>query len=106
MRRMVEKLLRQFGEELLVGGQPARGLFQSVTGKWEHLARMDVGPIGWERRKRFVYIGPLEPEAREDMVIVRGGKEYLIRAVQEVQGAYLWAICVEKGREDTWGQSS
>ncbi len=110
MRRMVTKLLRQFGQEVLLDGAASRGMFQAVTGKREGLAVQSPGPVGWEGRGRYVYIAPMEPRLREDMVLTVAGREYILRAVQVVHGTggpvYQWAVCVEKGREDTWGNDS
>lgn len=98
---MVEKLLRQYGVDLLLGERPVRGLFQSVVGKLDRLARLEPGALGLESRKRYVYIGPLDPEPREDMVLLVQGKEYVIRAAHRIMGPdgplYSWAMCVEKG---------
>lgn len=98
---MVEKLLRQYGVDLLLGERPVRGLFQSVVGKLDRLARLEPGALGLESRKRYVYIGPLDPEPQEDMVLLVQGKEYVIRAAHRIMGPdgplYSWAMCVEKG---------
>ena len=98
---MVEKLLRQYGVDLLLGERPVRGLFQSVVGKLDRLARLEPGALGLESRKRYVYIGPLDPEPQEDMVLLVQGKEYVIRAAHRIMGPdgplYSWARCVEKG---------
>ena len=98
---MVEKLLRQYGVDLLLGERPVRGLFQSVVGKLDRLARLEPGALGLESRKRYVYIGPLDPEPREDMVLFVQGKAYVIRAAHRIMGPdgplYSWAMCVEKG---------
>lgn len=98
---MVEKLLRQYGVDLLLGERPVRGLFQSVVGKLDRLARLEPGALGLESRKRYVYIGPLDPEPQEDMVLFVQGKEYVIRAAHRIMGPdgplYSWAMCVEKG---------
>ena len=98
---MVEKLLRQYGVDLLLGERPVRGLFQSVVGKLDRLARLEPGALGLESRKRYVYIGPLDPEPQEDMVLHVQGKEYVIRAAHRIMGPdgplYCWAMCVEKG---------
>ncbi len=106
VRRMVEKLLRQYGQDVTLDGTAARGLFQSVTGKREALAAHAPGPLGGDSRARYVYIGPLVPEIREDMVLTTAGRAYLVRSVQQVHGmdgpVYQWAVCVEKGREDPW----
>lgn len=110
MRNMVEKLLNQHGMEVRLGARTVRALFQPATGRLERLALQEPGPLGLESRKRYVYIGPLEPELHEDDVLSVEGKGYIVRTVQSVAGSngpvYTWAMCVEKGREDAWGMSS
>ena len=101
---MVEKLLSQYGTVVTVEERPVRALFQPVTGK------LEPGPLGQEDRERYIYIGPVEPEIREDMELTVAGKCCLVRSVHQIFGdnglVYCWALCVEKGREDTWGMSS
>lgn len=101
MRIMVEKLLRQYGMEVRVAGQDLRALFQPVTGKLERLALQDPGPLGLEPRGRCIYIGPLEPQLREDMVLTVAGRDYTVRSVRQIAGkngpVYCWAMCVERG---------
>ena len=103
MRNMVEKLLKQYGMEIRVGGRAVRALFQPVTGRLERLAVREPGPLGTESGKRYIYIGPVEPEVREDQQIRVEGQAYLVRSAQEITGnngpAYTWAMCEEKGRE-------
>ena len=110
MRKMVEKLLTQYGTVVTVAGQQVRALFQPVTGKLERLAVPKMGPLGYEDRERYIYIGPVEPELRVDMELAAAGKCCVIRSVHEIFGdngpVYCWALCVEKGREDTWGTNS
>lgn len=109
MRRMIEKLLIQNGVEVLLGGRRVRALFQPMTGRLERLALNQPGPAGPEGRKRFVYIGPVEPEPEEEMVLTVLGKEYEVRTVQWVFGndgpAYCWALCVERGAVQPWDMS-
>ena len=104
MRGMVEKLLRHHGMELLLGDRRVRGLFQPVVGKLDRLAKLEPGPLGLQSRQRYVYIGPLEPEPREDMVLAAEGKEYLVRSAHRITGpggpVYSWAMCVEMGGRD------
>lgn len=106
MRNMVEKLLAQYGMEILVEGQAVRALFQPMTGKLERLAAHEPGPLGLEGRLRYVYIGPVEPELRADMALEIGGKGYRVRNAGAIPGndgpCYTWAMCVEKGREEPW----
>ena len=98
---MVEKLLRQYGMDLRLGDRTVRGLLQPVVGKLDRLAKLEPGPAGLESRQRYVYIGPLEPAPRVDMVLTAQGKGYLVRSCHEITGPdgpiYSWAMCVEKG---------
>ena len=107
---MVEKLLAQYGTAVTVAGQQVRALFQPVTGKLERLAIPEPGPLGQESRDRYIYIGPVEPELREDQALTVAGKCCFVRSVHQIFGdngpVYCWALCVEKGREDTWGTNS
>lgn len=86
-----------------------RGFLQPVTGKVERLAMTQMGPLGLESRERFVYIGPVEPEARQGDQIVAGDRGYHVRSAQVIRGdngpVYCWAMCVEKGSEDSWGSN-
>ena len=99
---MVEKLLEQYGMDIRVQEQPVRGLFQPVTGRMERLALLDPGSLGLQSRQRYLYIGPVEPQVREDMELTVAGKRYAVRAAHLIDGssgpAYSWAMCVEKGQ--------
>lgn len=113
MRRMVEKMMAQYGREmtLLQGGQQTvvRGFFQGVTGKAETLALPGMGPLGAEGKERFIYIGPAEPELSKGDRVCLDGKKYLTRSTQVIWGlgepVYCWAMCVEEGGEDLWGSN-
>ena len=100
---MVEKLLAQHGMDILVGKLRVRGLLQPVTGRLERLALQEPGPLGPDRRQRYVYIGPVEPMPGEDDVLTAAGKGYIVRTAHRISGStgpvYTWAMCVEKGRE-------
>lgn len=104
MRKMVEKLLHQHGMEIRVDGRRVHALFQPVTGRLERLAERTPGVLGVENGKRYIYIGPVEPEIREDQVLTVEGRDYLVRSAQRINGndgpVYTWAMCVEKGREE------
>lgn len=110
MRRMIAKLLEQYGTDVELGERTVRALFQPVTGSLERLAVKAPEVTGCASGKRYVYIGPVEPLPEEDGVLTVAGKAYRIRTAQHVNGtngpAYSWAMCVEKGREDTWGMNS
>ena len=113
MRRMVEKMMACYGRDLvLCRGEEKfslRGFFQPVTGKVERLALARMGPLGQESRERFIYIGPVEPEACEEDQIQAGEKQFRVCSAQVIWGGdgpvYCWAMCVEKGDADTWGSN-
>lgn len=113
MRRMVEKMMACHGRDLvLVRGEEKcslRGFLQPVTGKVERLALVKMGPLGEESRERFIYIGPAEPEASQDDRILAVGREYRVCTAQVIWDGdgpvYCWAMCVEKGSEDSWGSN-
>ena len=100
---MVEKLLGQYGMDILVEEYSVRALFQPVTGRLERLALQDPGPVGLQSRQRYLYIGPVEPEVRMDMELTVAGQRYAVRTAHQISGdngpAYSWAMCVEKGRD-------
>lgn len=104
MRIMVEKLLRQHGMDIRLGDRRVRGLLQPVAGKLDRLAKLEPGPLGLQSRQRYVYIGPLEPQPREDMVLTVEGKGYIVRSAHRIAGpggpVYSWAMCVEQGGTD------
>ena len=101
---MVEKLLRQHGMDIRLGDRRVRGLLQPVAGKLDRLAKLEPGPLGLQSRQRYVYIGPLEPQPRADMVLTVEGKGYIVRSAHWIAGpggpVYSWAMCVEQGGTD------
>ncbi len=109
MRQTVEWILNKYGQRLQAEGREFRGFFQSVRSTGESSAARQPGLLGWENQGRYTCIAPLEPELKRDMVLVAAGREYLVRRVEQVCGEgrplYQLALCVEKGREDTWGMN-
>ena len=113
MRRMVEKILDSYGAAVTLEGQSGehtlRAFFQPVRSKsWQYLEG-NYSPLGEVPRGQYVYIGPVEPEARVGDTLRVGGRNYWLRRTELIQDregpVYCWGMCVEKGGEDTWGQS-
>lgn len=113
MRRMVDKILKQYGSAVSLhksdGTYEVRGFFQPVRSKsWQYLEG-DYSPLGEIPRGQYVYIGPAEPGAEAGDTVTVGGKAYWIRRCEQILDGkgpvYCWGMCVEKGGEDTWGQS-
>lgn len=113
MQQMVAKILNTYGAAVrLRHGETdydIRAFFQPVRSKsWQYLEG-NYSPLGEVPRGQYVYIGPVEPRAVTGDTVTVGDKSYWLRRSELVHDAngpvYCWGLCVEKGGEDTWGQS-
>ena len=113
MGSLVERMMNQYGAavRLCRGGEewPVKAFFQSVRSKSWDMSDSDYSPLGEIPRGRHVYIGPLEPEAQAGDTVWVENKAYLVRRSEIIRDGcgpvYCWALCLEKGGEDNWGQS-
>ena len=114
MKRMVEKILSQFGTDMVVhsGGitRNVRGFLQAVNStSWQSL-ESEATLLGEISRGQYTYIGPTGVRVKEGDTLQIGEKTYLLRRVEPYryrnQEIYLWGIGVEKGVNDTWGSQS
>jgi len=113
MVRMVGKILNTYGAAVTLRHREEsfalRAFFQPVRSKsWQYLEG-DYSPLGEIPRGQYVYIGPVEPAAEAGDTLTVDGKDYWLRRTELVRDGngpvYCWGMCVEKGGEDTWGQS-
>lgn len=113
MREAIEKILQSYGSALqLQQGEEnhdIRAFFQPVRSKsWQYLEG-NYAPLGEIPRGQYVYLGPVSPQARAGDVLLVDGKAYWLRRTELIRDGsgpvYCWGLCVEKGGEDTWGQS-
>ena len=113
MRQMVGKILRTYGTAMTLSRDgevwEIFAFFQPVRSKsWQYLEG-NFSPLGEVPRGQYVYIGPTGQPVQAGETLEVGGKDYLLRRVEPVyygqETAYYWGMCVEKGGEDTWGQS-
>ena len=113
MQRMVSRILKQYGSAVTLqksdGSYEVRAFFQPVRSKsWQYLEG-NYSPLGEVPRGQYVYIGPANKVVAFGDTLEVGGKDYMVRRVEPVyygeNVAYYWGMCVEKGGEDTWGQS-
>ncbi len=110
MRTMIEKILRGYGKSMVLCQNDVqysvRGFFQAVTGKSEQYAKLQPGIAGLEDLARYVYIGPIQPEAKTGDEIIADEKHYQIRHAQVIyegaEAVYVWGMCVEKGGMPNW----
>ena len=114
MQRMVSKIMRQYGTDMLLTGngeeKTVRGFFRAVNSKSWQSIEAEASPLGEFSRGQYAYIGPVNVAVREGDTLVLGDKTYLFRRVEPYyygnQPIYQWGLCVEKGVNDTWGSQS
>lgn len=113
VRQMIDKILETYGVEMMLKQENVElrfhAFFQPVRSKsWQYLEG-NYSPLGEVPRGQYVYIGPASLLLDVGDTLCVGGKEYMLRRVEPVhygeETAYHWGMCVEKGGEDTWGQS-
>ena len=111
MQRKIGLILETYGVSITRKEKETtyRGFFQPVRSKsWQYLEG-NFSPLGEVPRGQYVYIGPAEQEISFGETLAVDGKDYMVRRVEPVyygeEVAYYWAMCVEKGGEDTWGRS-
>ena len=112
MQQMIGKILNTYGVSVTRKTEEPvtyRGFFQPVRSKsWQYLEGT-YSPLGEIPRGQYVYIGPVNPIAEAGDQITVGEKQYWLRRCELIYDTsgpvYRWGMCVEKGGEDTWGQS-
>jgi len=113
MRQTIDRIIELYGMLVLLqrdkGELAFRAFFQPVRSKsWQYLEG-NYSPLGEIPRGQYVYLGPVVPGVSAGDVIRVEDKFYRIRRTEYVydssEPVYIWGMCVEKGGEDTWGQS-
>lgn len=114
MKRMVDKILQQYGTEVTLQGssgeRTVRCFFQPVNStSWQSIESV-ASPLGEITRGQYTYVGPTDVALVEGDTLILGARDYLIRRVEPYyysgQAVYIWGLCVEKGVNDTWGSQS
>lgn len=114
MRQMVDKLMKQYGTDLVLtcNGEEmaARGFFRAVTSKSMQSIEAVATPLGELSQGQYTYIGPANiPVSQGDTVTV-DGRSYRFRRVEPYyygnQIIYFWGLCIEKGGNEVWGVQS
>ena len=111
MHRMVQTILQQYGTAIRISGpegeRMVKGFFQPVRSKSLQSIVHEESPLGLVSRRQYIFIGSGDLEMEEDAVLTLEEKQYLLRRVEKYrygdQTVYTWALCVEKGEDDTWG---
>ena len=114
MRRMVEKIIAQYGTDMrLASGtetKTVRAFFRAVNAKSWQSMESEATLLGEISRGQYAYIGPVGAQVQEGDTLTLGDKTYLFRRAElyyyHNQPVYQWGLCVEKGVNDTWASQS
>ena len=111
MRQLIERMLHAWGIVLTVHHKglhtTTRGVFVPTTSRsWQNMQHVFT-PLGETPRGQYNYIGAMEPLIEHGDIIAVEDRTYLIRRSEIIYGRsgplYRWALCVENGGPDQWG---
>lgn len=110
MRRMVEKIIRNCGTALTLeknGERISITAFLQPNGAASQInTRTEMSPLGQVPGGRYLYIGPVTPQAEVGDVLTLNGRRFELRRAETVMSGeeplYRWGLCVEKGGMDPW----
>lgn len=110
MRRMLERILAQYGSEMTLHGaegeRRVRAFLQPVTAKGLEAARRTIQELGEIPEERYLYIGPAQEALHEDDGIVFQAERYRVCRVQTLvvadEALYVWALVKKEGGDDPW----
>ena len=114
MRERVASVMNRFGTDMTLsnpeGTATVRGFFWAVNSKSWQSMESEATLLGEIFRGQYVYLGPADVEIREGDTLSLGDKTYVLRRAEIFyygnEPLYRWALCVEKGVNDTWGTQS
>ena len=111
MKKLIERMIQSWGIALTVHHQgihtQTRGIFVPTTSRsWQNMQHVFT-PLGETPRGQYNYIGAMSPAAEAGDTLTVGEKSYLIRRSEIICDRsgplYRWALCVENGGRDQWG---
>lgn len=111
MRKLMDGVFERYGTTATIqtaaGEQQIKVFFYSVNSSaWQNMERV-FSPLGEVPRGQYICVLPMDAVAGPEDTLTVAGHKYLLRRVEDMvmfTGAvYRWALCVEKGSEDTWG---
>ena len=110
MRSAIEKILRRYGEQVVVERKEAplafRGIFQHTGSKDWHNMEKAYSLLGQIPRGQYMVLAPVGVLLEMGDRLRAGGRRFSIRRVETVswrgKPIYSWGLCVELGEEDTW----
>lgn len=110
----IDKILKRYGLQLqLKQGQREesfRGFLQPSRSKSLQNLQMEFSPLGQIPDGMYVLLAPAYVNAERGDTVELKDKSYELRRVEKVmygdKTLYIWALCREKGGEDTWAMRS
>lgn len=111
MKKLMDGVLNRYGVPATIhtaaGAQTVKVIFHSVnSSSWQNMERV-FSPLGEVPRGQYICVLPADTAAEPEDTLVVDGRSYLLRRVEQMRvftgPVYRWALCVEKGSEDTWG---
>lgn len=112
MLHLMEKVFASYGTDAVVvtpaGSQNTRVFCQSINSRSWVKTERSFSSLGEVPNRQYVCLLPAKTVIDAGDVIEIDGMSYLVRRVEDMhaprgQVLYRWSLCVEKGREDTWG---
>jgi hypothetical protein len=111
MRKLMDGIFERYGMPATIqtaaGEQPIKVFFHSVnSSSWQNMERQ-FSPLGEVPRGQYICVLPVHVAAEPEDTLTVAEKKYLLRRIEDMAmftgDVYRWALCVEKGSEDTWG---
>lgn len=114
MKRRMDGVLARYGTPATLqtaeGEQQIKVFFYSInSNSWQNMQRQ-FEPLGEVPRGQYICVLPADAVAEAEDTLIVAQRAYLLRRIEDMAmftgAVYRWALCVEKGSEDTWGLTS
>ena len=111
MRKLMDSVLNRYGIAAKIqnaaGEQTVNVFFHSINStSWQNMERAFF-PLGEVPRGQYICVLPADAQLAPEDTLLVDDRAYLVRKVERMRlftgPMYHWALCVEKGCEDTWG---
>ena len=107
----MDSVLERYGMAAIIqtaeGERAVKVFFHSVnSASWQNMERVFFS-LGEVPRGQYICVLPADVQVAPEDTLLMDGRAYLVRKVERMDlfsgPMYHWALCVEKGCEDTWG---
>lgn len=112
MQKLMDRIFARYGTPAVLctgaGEESVRVFLESVNSKsWQNM-RSRYHALGRLPRGQYVCRFPRGTAVNGGDTVQVNGTAYLVCRVEDMNGpggcAFRWALCTQKGSEDTWGQ--